>query len=606
MYFLGISAYYHNSAAAIVANGKIVAAAEEERFTRIKNDPSFPYNAIKFCLDYCGISLNELSGVVFYDKPFLKFERLLETYLSFAPKGFGSFLSSMPVWIKQKIFLKSLLYNSLKEIQSFDKKKLQVLFTEHHLSHAASAFYPSSFKEAAILTIDGIGEWATATIGYGKDNTISILKEMHFPHSVGLLYSAFTYYCGFEVNSGEYKLMGLAPYGNAGSEKVKEWIDLIKENISTVFEDGSVFLNMDYFEFHIGNTMTNDKKWHQLFGFPRRKKEERIEQVHCDLACAIQLVIEEIILKLATEAKKITGADYLCMAGGVALNCVANGKLIEKGIFRKIFIQPAAGDAGGALGAALAGHYIYSGQPRQIDCTVIDEMQGAYLGPEYNESEVVRQLNKYHPSFKRLNTEKELLQYTARLLSEGKVVAWYHGRMEFGPRALGARSILADPRNQEMQRELNLKIKFRESFRPFAPMILAEHAAAYFGLDQPSPYMLLVKKIKEQKRKPLPENFHALTIEEKLKLPKSELSAATHVDYTSRIQTVHKEMNGRLWNLLQEFYLLTGCPALINTSFNIKDEPIVNTPQEAYECFLKTGIDYLVIGNLLFEKETKV
>jgi carbamoyltransferase len=604
MYFLGISAYYHNSAAAIIADGKIIAAAEEERFTRIKNDPSFPTNAIKFCLEYCGVSINDLAGVVFYDKPFLKFERLIETYLTYAPKGFVSFLSSMPLWIRQKIFLKSLLYKSLKEIQPFDKRKLLILFTEHHLSHAASAFYPSSFEEAAILTIDGIGEWATTTICQGKGKDITVLKELHFPHSVGLLYAAFTYYCGFEVNSGEYKLMGLAPYGNAKSKRVNEWIHLIKENICTVFNDGSIFLNMDYFNFHTGSTMTNDKKWKELFGFWRRKKEERIGQVHCDLAYAIQAVTEEIIIKLATEAKRLTGADYLCMAGGVALNCVANGKLFERKVFKEIYIQPAAGDSGGALGAALAGHYIFSNQQRYIT-SAYDEMQGAYLGPEYSEKEVLRQLNKYKAPFKKFESAEELVRRVAALLSEGKIVAWHQSRMEFGPRALGARSILADPRNQQMQRDLNLKVKFRENFRPFAPIILAERVNEYFELDQPSPYMLIVKKIREEKRAMLPENFEELSIEEKLKLPKSELSAATHVDYTSRIQTVHREMNLKLWNLLNEFYALTGCPALLNTSFNVKDEPIVNTPQEAYECFLKTEIDYLVIGNLLFEKPNK-
>jgi carbamoyltransferase len=604
MYFLGISAYYHNSAAAIIADGKIIAAAEEERFTRIKNDPAFPVNAIRFCLEYSGVTLNELTAIVFYDKPFLKFERLIETYLTYAPKGFTSFLSSMPVWLKEKIFLKSLLYKSLKQVQPFDKKKLQILFTEHHLSHAASAFYPSVFEEAAILTIDGIGEWATTTISHGKGRDITILKEIYFPHSVGLLYAAFTYYCGFEVNSGEYKLMGLAPYGNSDSKRVNEWIALIKEKLCSVFDDGSIFLHMEYLNFHTGNTMTNDKKWKELFGFERRRKEERIEQEHCDLAYAIQAVTEEIIIKLAMEAKRLTGADFLCMAGGVALNCVANGKLLERKIFREIYIQLAAGDAGGALGAALAGHYIFSKQQRHIS-SAYDEMQGAYLGPEYDEKEVLRQLNKYKTSFKTFSSEEELLKHIASVLSQGKIVAWHQGRMEIGPRALGARSILADPRSQQMQRDLNLKVKFRESFRPFAPVILAEHVNDYFQLDQPSPYMLIVKKIREQKRLKLPDNFDQLSIEEKLKVPKSEISAATHVDYTSRLQTVHKEMNLKLWNLLNEFYAITGCPALLNTSFNVKDEPIVNTPREAYECFLKTDIDYLVIGNLLFQKENK-
>jgi carbamoyltransferase len=603
MYTLGISAYYHNSAAAIVANGEVMAAAEEERFSRKKNDPAFPEQAIRFCLSHCGITLADLDAIVFYDKPFLKFERLLETYLTYAPKGFISYLTAIPIWIKEKFFLKNLLYRSLQKIEPFDRKKVKLLFSEHHLSHAASAFYPSPFQEAAILTLDGIGEWATTTISKGEENKIQVLREQHFPHSIGLLYSSFTYYLGFEVNSGEYKLMGLAPYGNRESNAVKGYIDKIKAHLCTLYPDGSVFLHMNYFEFHVGKQMTNNKAWERLFGFPRKEANEETAQYHCDLAYAIQAVTEEIIYNLASEAKRLTNAENLCLAGGVALNCVANGKLQAANLFKHIFIQPAAGDSGGALGAAMAIDHLYFNQPRSLKADTIDGMKGAYLGPSYTEEETLNALKKFNPDYQRYEAEEELLKVVAALLADGKVIGWHQGRLEYGPRALGARSILADPRNQEMQRNLNLKVKFRESFRPFAPMVMAEYADAYFELPEPSPYMLIAKPIKEEMRFPLLSGFAEMRMEEKLMTPKSNIPAATHVDFTCRIQTVHKELNLRLWKLMEAFLHQTGCPVLVNTSFNVKDEPIVNTPADAYQCFLKTNIDYLVIGNLVFSRK---
>ncbi|HEX2533570.1 MAG TPA: carbamoyltransferase [Chitinophagaceae bacterium] len=603
MYILGISAMYHNSAAALLQNGVIVAAAEEERFTRIKNDPSFPEHAIRYCLEEAGITLAEVGQVVFYDKPFLKFERLLETYLVYAPKGLRSFLTAIPVWIREKLFLKKLLYTALEKIGGFDRKKTPLLFTEHHLAHAASAFFPSPFGEAAILTLDGIGEWATATICRGAGNSIRVLRELHFPHSAGLLYSAFTYYLGFRVNEGEYKLMGLAPYGRSGSEEVERYRQLIRSRLCTIYGDGSLFLHMEYFRFHTGLRMTDDRKWAHLFGFPRRLPEAPLEQHHCDLALAIQEVTEELLLGLARTARELTGANTLCLAGGVALNSVANGKLQASGLFRELYIQPAAGDSGGALGAALAAHFIGNGAERMPEEGRSDGMRGAFLGPAYDEGFTLRSLKKYKPAYTRLETEEELVRTVARLLSEGRIVGWHQGRLEFGPRSLGARSILADPRSQEMQRTLNLKIKFRESFRPFAPAVLAEEAAEYFELPGASPYMLLVRKVRPEKRFPYPPDFGQRPMDEKLKCPKSELSAATHLDYSARIQTVHRETNERFWRLLRAFRELTGCPALVNTSFNVRDEPIVNTPEEAYRCFMKTEMDYLVIGSLLFWKE---
>lgn len=602
MFTLGISAYYHNSAAAITSKGKIIAAAEEERFTRIKNDPSFPAQAIRYCLDEAGVDLKDIGCVVFYDKPFLKFERLIETYLSFAPHGLRSFLRAIPVWIREKIFLKDLLHSSLKKVGAYDKKSLKLLFAEHHLSHAASAYYPSPYQEAAIVTMDGIGEWATTTISKGEGAGITMLKEMHFPHSIGLLYSAFTYYCGFEVNSGEYKLMGLAPYGAHGSAEVEGYIEKIRSTLCTVYDDGSIFLHMEYFDFHTGLTMTRDDKWASAFGLARKDPDSPMTQPYCNLALAAQMVTEEIIFNLAREAQRITGSVNLCMAGGVALNCVANGKLLNKKIFSNIFVQPAAGDSGGAVGAALAADHIHFSQPRLQFSSQPDGMSGALLGPSYSADEAMRSIRKEKVAHQVFEDEKAMIEKVVDLIIDGKVIGWHQGRLEYGPRALGSRSIIADARRQDMQKILNLKVKFRESFRPFAPMILAEYAEDYFGLTVPSPYMLLALPIREEKRLSLPVAFEMLSPEEKLRVPKSELSAATHVDMSCRIQTVHREVNPLLWKLLSVFHKRTGCPALINTSFNIKDEPIVNTPADALRCFLKTGIDHLVIGNVLVNK----
>ncbi len=603
MRILGISAFYHDSAAAIIQDGKIIAAAQEERFTRKKNDASFPLNAIRFCLEFAGTTVNELDAVVFYDKPLLKFERLLETYYANAPRGLLSFITAMPVWLKEKLFLKKLIYDSLNQIEKIDKKKVQLLFPEHHLSHAASAFYPSTFYKSAIVTIDGVGEWATTSICLGEGSKITVLKQLEFPHSIGLLYSAFTYFCGFKVNSGEYKLMGLAAYGNHGSEEVTKYIDIIKTKLVTIQDDGSIFLNQKYFTYATGLRMVNQKKWQNLFGFARREPESQLEQRHCDIALAIQQVTDEIIIKIAREAKRITGSDNLCMAGGVALNCVANGKLEEENIFSQLFIQPAAGDAGGALGAAYAAYHIYFGRKREIDLFMTDALQGSFLGPEYTEPDIQQMAKKFHGVYTCLRDEDSMLRQIAELIANGKIVGWHQGRMEFGPRALGARSILADPRNPEMQKRLNLKIKYREDFRPFAPAVLAEDVSEYFELDNSSPYMLLVKPLKKHRQIPYPENFKYNSISDRLHFFRSDLPAITHVDYSARVQTVHKETNSRFWKLLYAFKEITGCSVLINTSFNIRGEPPVNTPEEAYRCFMLTDMDYLVIGDFLFDKK---
>lgn len=598
---LGISAYYHDAAAAVLVDGTIVAAAQEERFTRIKHDPSFPVNAIRFCLDFSGRTLSDIDAVVFYDKPLLKFERLLETYYANAPKGLSSFISAMPVWIKEKLFLKKQIREALNSIEKLDAKKLPLRFTEHHLAHAASAFYPSPYHEAAILTIDGVGEWATTSIAHGKGNQITVLKELHFPHSLGLLYSAFTYYCGFKVNSGEYKLMGLAPYGNAGSEQVERFKKLITTHLVEIKPDGSFFLHQHYFSYATALRMVPEKKWTALFGFSARAPEAPLEQHHCDLAQAIQEVTEEIILLLAKEARRLTGSDHLCMAGGVALNSVANGKLDNAGIFREIFIQPAAGDAGGALGAALAAHYIYEGAERETETRNRDLLNGSFLGPEYTDFAIAAMARKFDAPFRLYSDEDDLLQETASLLADQKVIGWHQGRMEFGPRALGARSILADPRNPQTQELVNQKIKFRESFRPFAPAVLAEHVSDYFEQERSSPYMLLVKQVKHPI--PYPVDFKSNSLYDKLYFNRSELPATTHVDYSARIQTVHRDTNPRFWKLLNSFKQQTGCAALINTSFNVRGEPIVNTPEDAYKCFMRTNMDYLIIGNFIFSKQ---
>lgn len=598
---LGISAYYHDSAAAIVVGGEIIAAAQEERFTRKKNTSAFPVNAIKYCLEYAGCTIDELDAVVFYDKPLLKLERLLETYLAFAPRGFRQFLVAMPAWLGEKLFFRKMLRKALAQVQPYDKRKLKLLFSEHHISHAASAFYASPYEEAAVLTIDGVGEWATATICLGSGNGLTLLREMKFPHSVGLLYSAFTAYLGFRVNSGEYKLMGLAPFGNPASGQTRRFIHLIKEQLVQIKEDGSVYLNQQYFEYATGFKMAREKKWQQLFGIPAVQPGQPLEQVHANLAYAIQQVTEEIVLKMAQTAKEITGMENLCLAGGVALNCVANGKLLKEKIFRSMYIQPAAGDAGGALGAALAAYYIYYNGQRNIP-PGYDAMKGSYLGPGYADEESIAALEPLGAVFNRVADFDELCSRVASLISERNVVGWFQGRMEFGPRALGNRSILADARNGEMQKKLNLKIKYREGFRPFAPSILFEDAGLFFDYSGPSPYMLLIAGVHNNIQKPLPENYHELDIMEKLYCERSSIQPVTHVDGSARIQTVHAGTNKRYWQLLTAFKKQTGYGLLINTSFNVRGEPVVCTPADAYRCFMRTEMDYLVINNLLLKK----
>lgn len=600
MKILGISAFYHDSAAALIVDGKIVAAAQEERFTRIKQDASFPVNAIKYCLEEASVKIDQLDAVVFYDKPMLKFERLLETYYGFSPKGILSFVTAIPVWLKEKVFLKKIIFDSLKEIEVYDKRKMKLLFTEHHLSHAASAFYPSEFENAAILTLDGVGEWATASVSYGEGSNLKILKELKFPHSLGLLYSSFTYYLGFRVNSGEYKLMGLAPYGNPDSENVKRYIQIIKENLVDIKSDGSIWLNQKYFTYATSLRMVSDGKWRKLFGVARRLPNDELKQEHCDLAYAIQVVTEEIIIAMASYVKEITGAENLCLAGGVALNCVANGKLLEKGIFKQIYIQPAAGDAGGALGAALAAYYIYFKNERIV--VKGDSMCGSYLGPQFTNKDIEKAVKQYDADYSYFSDFKLLADKTSELLAEGKVVGWFQGRMEFGPRALGNRSILGDARNSEMQKKLNLKIKYRESFRPFAPSVLAEDCCNYFDLDVDSPYMLLVASVKNEKLKELPANYHQLPLMERLYIERSEIPAITHIDMSARVQTVHKETNERYHSLITSFKKLTNCGLIVNTSFNVRGEPIVCSPDDAYRCFMRTEMDFLVINDYLFEK----
>ncbi len=601
MTILGISAFYHDSAAAIIQDGKIVAAAQEERFTRIKHDESFPVNAVQFCLKYAGVNINEVDAIAFYDKPLLKFERLLETYYGFAPKGVVSFIKSMPIWLKEKMFLKRVMHEELEKIDGYDKTKAKFLFPEHHLSHAASAFYSSPYQTAAILTVDGVGEWATASIGVGNGNNIEILKELRFPHSVGLLYSAFTYFLGFKVNSGEYKLMGLAPYGNPDSPDVKKYINTIKEVLVDIKDDGSIWLNQEYFNYATGLRMVHDEKWEKLFGFKKKEEEDELQQHHCNLGFAIQQVTEEIVYKMAAEAKRLTNADYLTMAGGVALNCVSNGKLLRSGLFKDIFVQPAAGDAGGALGAAQASYYIHLNQERK-PCTVQDEMYGSYLGPEFSDLDIVQDLKKYKAVSKRFENFDELCANVADLINGGNVVGWFQGRMEFGPRALGNRSILGDARNAEMQKKLNLKIKYREGFRPFAPSVKAENAGDYFVLGSGSPYMLIVAPVKEERRHKMSDGYNGFPLMERLYVLRSDLPAVTHVDFSARVQTIHKETNPRYWTLLDTFQKKTGYAVMVNTSFNVRGEPPVCTPEDAYKCFMRTEMDYLVLGDYLLAK----
>jgi len=594
---LGISAYYHDSAAAILVDGQIVAAAQEERFSRVKHDNRFPALAIAFVLDEAGISFEKLYAIVFYEKPILKFERLLETYHAFAPKGFQSFVAAIPLWIKDKLFMKRMLRE---ELAKFGKIPCAISFSEHHLSHAASAFYPSPFEEAAILTIDGVGEWATSTIGVGNNNKIRILKELHFPHSVGLLYSAFTYYIGFVVNSGEYKLMGLAPYGIENGTQTIDFKAKILNHLVDIKDDGSIILNMSYFDFATGLKMTNNRKWEQLFGITPRNPEGEITQAYMDLALAIQQVTEEIVLRMARHAREITGCKNLVVAGGVALNCVANGKVLNHKLFDDIWIQPASGDAGGALGAALAGWYIGSDHSRTPQLP--DGMCGSLLGPEFTDKDIQKIIRKYNAKANHFQDFEELSNETASFLANGKIVGWFQGRMEYGPRALGNRSILGDARNPEMQRKLNLSIKYREGFRPFAPAVPEEKLTEYFGLDRPSPYMLFVGPVKQSRWIANPNADFDSPMLKRLYHQRSDIPAVTHVDYSARVQTVHSKTNPWFYQLLKAFADQTGCDVLVNTSFNVRGEPIVCTPDDAYRCFMSTEMDYLVMGNFLFGK----
>ena len=590
---LGISAFYHDSAASILINGEIVAAAQEERFTRIKHDPSYPKNAINFVLDYAGLKLSEVDQIVFFEKPFLKFERLLETYVAFAPKGFLSFSKAMPLWIKEKLFQKNLLFNKLKEHDENYKSDKNLFFSDHHLSHASSAFFPSPFDEAIILTADGVGEWATTTVAVGKGNSLDIKKEIHFPHSLGLLYSAFTYYTGFKVNSGEYKLMGLAPYGDPIHEnKIKKLID--------IKDDGTFRLDQKYFNYATGLTMTSNK-FHNLFGRkPRDPKNEKITQFHMDIAASIQKVTEEIMIKLTKAIREEYNVKNLCLAGGVALNCVANGKILKEKIFDNIWIQPAAGDAGGSLGAALALWYIDQGNVRVVDSN--DNMKGSYLGNDFDQKQIENELNSLGAKFEILDYEN-LIDKTAEFLSKEKAIGWFQGRMEFGPRALGGRSILGDPRSDKMQKNLNLKVKYRESFRPFAPSVLREDLSNWFDLNVDSPYMLLVSNISSEKKIKMNDEQNNLFGIDKLNIKRSEIPAVTHVDYSARIQTVTKNTNQRYYDLISKFKQITGCPVIVNTSFNVRGEPIVSSPTDAFNCFMGTELDYLVIGNCILDKK---
>tara|TARA_R110000787_G_scaffold14819_30_gene45634 strand:- start:1304 stop:3139 length:1836 start_codon:yes stop_codon:yes gene_type:complete len=594
MKILGISAFYHDSAAALIDDGKIVAAAQEERFSRKKQDSAFPQAAIDYCLAEAGITLSDVDFVAFYDKPFLKFERLLETYVAFAPRGFESFRMAMPVWLKEKLFQKSLLRNKLcREAPDYNWDN-KLLFAEHHQSHAASAFYPSPFGRAAILTMDGVGEWTTTSLGLGDGNRVVMSKEIHFPHSLGLLYSAFTYYTGFRVNSGEYKIMGLAPYGEP------KYAQTILDNVIDVKEDGSFRLDLSYFDYCTGLRMTNDK-FHALFGAPPRDPESLLTQRDMDLAASIQAVTEDIVLKLGRSIAAETGEKNLCLAGGVALNCVANGKLLRDGCFENIWVQPAAGDAGGALGAALIGYHHFQNQPRKLN-GAMDSMKGSYLGPQYAQPDIETRLTAAGARFTALSDE-DTIERTARALQDGKAVGWFQGRMEFGPRALGGRSILGDPRDPAMQKTLNLRVKYRESFRPFAPSVLGEDVADWFELDSESPYMLIVADVKQEHRREMTEEENALFGIDKLNVPRSALPAITHVDYSARIQTVHKETNPRYHALISAFKEKTGCPVLVNTSFNVRGEPIVCTPEDAFRCFMGSGIEVLVVGNCFLAKE---
>jgi carbamoyltransferase len=594
MKIIGLSAHYHDSAACLVIDGQVIAAAQEERFTRKKHDAGFPRHSIEYCLSEAGLKVDEIDYFVFYDKPFLKFERLLETYLAFAPRGFKSFVTSLPVWLKDKLFQKSVISDALKEnFGDASDWSQRLLFSEHHLSHAASAFFPSPFEDAAILTMDGVGEWATTSLAIGSGNELSVHKEILFPHSLGLLYSAMTYYAGFKVNSGEYKVMGLAPYGEP------KYAKLIKDHLIDIKEDGSFHLDMQYFNYCTGLTMTNER-FDALFGGPPRASESMLTQREMDLAASIQAVTEEVVIKLAKGLKKSTGQKNLCLAGGVALNCVANGKLLRENLFENIWIQPAAGDAGGAVGAALAACHMMLNQPRVVSKS--DGMKGSYLGPEYTQADIEKRLLAAGAVFKTV-TDDELINLTAEAVTQGKAVGWHQGRMEFGPRSLGGRSIIADPRSETVQKQLNLKVKFRESFRPFAPSVLREDVSQWFDIQCDSPYMLLVADVAKSKQRSMTPEQEKLFGIDKLNVPRSEIPAVTHVDYSARIQTVHKETNPKYHQLISKFKELTGCPVLVNTSFNVRGEPIVCTPEDAFNCLMGTGIEFLVVGNSIMRKE---
>ena len=600
---LGISAYYHDSAVCIVRNGEIIAAAQEERFSRIKHDKNFPAHALAYAMDTLDEHPSNVSHIAFYDKPLLKLERLLETYHAFAPAGLRSFYASIPVWLREKMLIKA---NIRKELRKYGLEKRPILFPEHHLSHASSAFYPSPYQEAAILTIDGVGEWTTTAISQGKGNSITLLRELRFPHSLGLLYSSFTYYCGFKVNSGEYKLMGLAPYGEENGVETRQFKEKILSELIDVRPDGSFLLNMKYFNYATGLTMTHNKRWSELFGIPPRQPDTPLTSAYCNMALSIQQVIEEIVLKLAETARELTGLNHLVMAGGVALNSVASGKLQRSGLFKNIWIQPASGDAGGALGAALATCHIFLNRERKPGHDQPDSMKGAFLGPEYSDKEIVKTLSKYQAPFHYEEVFSLLCQKVAAYLDQGKVVGWFRDRMEFGPRALGNRSILADARNKEMQKRLNLKIKFRESFRPFAPAILAEDTQEFFQSPNNSPYMLFVAPVADSRRNPIPDNHHNHSLAEKLYWQRSDIPAVTHVDYSARLQTVDRDTNPAFHQLISEFKALTGYPVLINTSFNVRGEPIVCTPEDAFICFMRTDMDILVINNFLLYKNEQM
>ncbi len=590
---LGISAYYHDSAAALIRDGEIVAAAQEERFTRKKHDASFPAEAISYCLADAGTTIPQLDYIVFYDKPLLKFERLLETYLAYAPIGFRSFVASIPIWLKEKLYLKATLKRALAELGDTTVNELpQLMFTEHHQSHAASAFFPSPFQEASVLCLDGVGEWATSSVWLGKENKLLPQWEIDFPHSLGLLYSAFTYYTGFKVNSGEYKLMGLAPYGEP------KYVDLILDNLVDLKEDGSFRLNMRYFNYATGLTMTN-QKFSELFGAPPRTAESDLSQHEMDIARSIQVVTEEIVLRLANTIHRELKVDYLCLAGGVALNCVSNGRLLKEGPFKDIWIQPASGDAGGAVGSALAIWYEYLDKPRLAQPS--DAMHGSYLGPRPADQSIVDYLDSIGATYRSLDDD-ELIREAAQMIADENVVGWFQGRMEFGPRALGGRSIIGDPRSTKMQSIMNLKIKYRESFRPFAPAVKADKVSDWFNIESKSPYMLMVANVAADKCLSMTEEQKQLFGIEKLNIPRSEIPAVTHVDYSARIQTVHEETNPRFYQLLDAFESLTGCPVLVNTSFNVRGEPIVCTPEDAYRCFMRTEMDYLVMENVICAK----